>query len=185
MDPVRTIARASLGAVFISGGIDSLRSPAPKAKVAAPVIAKAHQAIGILPAGDVTLVRINAGVDVAAGSLLVMGKLPRLSALALAGSLLLTTLGGHRFWEADTDEAKAQQQLHFTKNLAMFGGLLFAALDRHGEPSLAWRARGYFMPLPVLITMTTSRESIHPDSRSWATAANATPVSGQTNSPWV
>jgi hypothetical protein len=23
----------------------------------------------------------------------------------------------------------------------MFGGLIFASLDRHGQPSLAWRAR--------------------------------------------
>jgi putative oxidoreductase len=141
MDPVRVLARTSLGAVFIGGGLDSLRSPAPKARIAAPVIEKAHQAIGLLPDDDVTLVRINAGVDVAAGTLLVVGKLPRLSALALAGSLLLNTLGGHRFWEADGDDERQQQQLHFTKNLAMFGGLLFAALDRGGEPSLAWRAK--------------------------------------------
>jgi putative oxidoreductase len=141
MDPLRFVAGAALGAVFISGGIDSLRSPAAKAKVAAPVTDKARQAVGALPDSDVTLVRINAGVQVAGGSLLALGKLPRLSALVLAGSLIPTTLAGHRFWEADTDEAKAQQQLHFTKNLAMFGGLLFAALDRHGQPSLAWRAK--------------------------------------------
>jgi putative oxidoreductase len=141
MDPLRMIARTALGAVFISGGVDSFRSPEPRATVAAPVIAKAQQAVGILPDDDVTLVRINAVVDVAAGSLLVLGKLPRLSALALAGSLFMTTLGGHRFWEAETAEARKQQQLHFSKNLAMFGGLLFAALDRHGEPSLAWRAK--------------------------------------------
>lgn len=141
MDPLRTIAHSALGAVFISGGIDSLRSPAPRAAIAAPVTEKVRQAIGGLPADDVTLVRINAGVDVTAGSLLALGKLPRLSATALAGSLLLTTLGGHRFWEAETDEQRTQQRLHFNKNLAMFGGLVFAALDRHGQPSLSWRAK--------------------------------------------
>jgi len=141
MDVLRTVARTSLGAVFISGGIDSLRSPEPRAKVAAPVTEAARHAVESLPDNDVTLVRINGGVHVAAGGLLSLGKLPRLSALLLAGSLIPTTLGGHRFWEASTEAEKHQQQLHFAKNLAMFGGLLFAALDRHGEPSLAWRAK--------------------------------------------
>jgi uncharacterized membrane protein YphA (DoxX/SURF4 family) len=141
MDPLRLIARSSLGAVFIAGGIDSLRAPKPKAEMAAPVTERAREAAGFLPDDDEQLVRINAGVHVVAGSLLVLGRLPRLSAVALAGSLIPTTLGGHRFWEADDEGTKKQQQLHFTKNLAMFGGLLFAALDRHGSPSLAWRAR--------------------------------------------
>lgn len=141
MDPLRFVARTALGTVFIGGGIDSLRSPKPKAEVAAPVTEKARQAVGLLPDSDVTLVQINAGVHVVAGSLLALGKLPRLSALALAASLIPTTLAGHRFWEATSEEQKTQQQLHFTKNLAMFGGLLFAALDRHGEPSLLWRAK--------------------------------------------
>jgi uncharacterized membrane protein YphA (DoxX/SURF4 family) len=141
MDPLRLVARTSLGAVFIGGGLDSLQSPAPRAEVAAPVTELAREAVPSLPDNDVTLVRINAGVHVVGGSLLALGKLPRLSALALAGSLIPTTLGGHRFWEAKSEEEKKQQQLHFTKNLAMFGGLLFAALDRHGQPSLAWRAK--------------------------------------------
>jgi putative oxidoreductase len=141
MDPLRMLARTALGAVFISGGLDSLRSPSAKAAVAAPVTEKARQAFGLLPDDDVTLVLINAGVDVVAGSSLILGRLPRLSALALAGSLVLTTLGGHRFWEADTDEKRKQQQLHFLKNGSILGGLLFAALDRQGQPSLAWRAK--------------------------------------------
>jgi putative oxidoreductase len=141
MDPLRIVARTSLGAVFVGGGIDSLRSPDPKAEIAAPVTEAARQAITSLPDSDVTLVRLNGAVHVAAGSLLAMGRLPRLSALALAASLVPTTLGGHRFWEADAGPDRVQQQLHFTKNLAMFGGLLFAAMDRGGQPSLAWRAR--------------------------------------------
>jgi putative oxidoreductase len=135
------LARASLGTVFISGGVDSLRNPKAKADIASPVTEIARQALPGLPDDDVALVRINAAVQVGAGSLLVLGKLPRLAALALASSLVPTTLAGHRFWEAGAPEKGKQQQLHFMKNLAMFGGLLFAALDRHGQPSLAWRAQ--------------------------------------------
>jgi putative oxidoreductase len=149
MDPVRLVARSALGAIFISGGIHALRTPGPRAKLAAPVTDKARQAASFLPDDDVTLVRINGGVHLAAGSLLVLGRLPRLSALVLAGSLIPTTLGGHRFWEAPDDEGKKAQQLQFTKNLAMFGGLIFAALDRQGSPSLSWRARRAAKRLPV------------------------------------
>jgi uncharacterized membrane protein YphA (DoxX/SURF4 family) len=78
MDPVRLVARSALGAVFIGGGMDALRNPAPRAKLAAPVTDKARQAAGFLPDDDEQLVRINAAVHVAAGSLLVLGKLPRL-----------------------------------------------------------------------------------------------------------
>jgi putative oxidoreductase len=149
MDPVRLIARSALGAIFISGGIDAIRSPGPRAKLAAPVTDKARETASFLPDDNEQLVRINGGVHLAAGSLLVLGKLPRLSALVLAGSLIPTTLGGHRFWEAPDDEGKKMQQLQFTKNLAMFGGLIFAALDRKGNPSLGWRARRAAKRLPV------------------------------------
>jgi uncharacterized membrane protein YphA (DoxX/SURF4 family) len=149
MDPVRLIARSALGAIFISGGLDALRSPGPRAKLAAPVTDKARETASFLPDDNEQLVRINGGVHVAAGSLLVLGKLPRLSALVLAGSLIPTTLGGHRFWEAPDDEGKKMQQLQFSKNLAMFGGLIFAALDRKGNPSLGWRARRAAKRLPV------------------------------------
>jgi uncharacterized membrane protein YphA (DoxX/SURF4 family) len=149
MDPVRLIARSALGAIFISGGLETLRSPSGPAKVAAPITDKARQTASFLPDDNEQLVRINGGVHVAAGSLLVLGKLPRISALVLAGSLIPTTLGGHRFWEAPDDEGKKIQQLQFTKNLAMFGGLIFAALDRKGNPSLGWRARRAAKRLPV------------------------------------
>jgi len=70
-----------------------------------------------------------------------IGRFPRLAALALAGSIVPTTLAGHRFWEADDPSTKAQQQVQFMKNLGLLGGLLLAAVDTGGAPSLSWRAR--------------------------------------------
>ena len=52
-----------------------------------------------------------------------------------------TTLAGHRFWEEEEEGNAAQQRIHFLKNLSMFGGLLIAAADTAGKPSLAWRTR--------------------------------------------
>jgi hypothetical protein len=86
-------------------------------------------------------VRLNGAVQLAAGSLLAIGRFPRLSALAIAATLVPTTLAGHRFWEDDEEKDQAQQRIHFLKNLSMFGGLLIAAADTEGSPSIAWRTR--------------------------------------------
>jgi uncharacterized membrane protein YphA (DoxX/SURF4 family) len=87
------------------------------------------------------LVKINAAVMVGAGSMLATGRLPRLSAALLAGSIIPTTMVGHRFW-AETDAAeRAQQRTHFFKNLGLLGGVLLAAVDTEGQPGVAWRMR--------------------------------------------
>ena len=38
-------------------------------------------------------------------------------------------------------QGRAQQRIQFLKNLAIFGGLLIAAADTAGRPSLAWRSQ--------------------------------------------
>ena len=44
----------------------------------------------------------------------------------LAGSLVPTTLGAHRFWEMQ-GPAAAQQRTQFLKNAAILGGLILVA----------------------------------------------------------
>ena len=83
-----------------------------------------------LPDDDEIVVRANAAVMVAAGGLLMLGKAPRLSALALVGSLIPTTLAGHSYWEVEDPATRKIQRIQFHKNLAMIGGLLFAVLDQ-------------------------------------------------------
>ena len=56
-------------------------------------------------------------------------------------SLIPTTLAGHRFWEEQDEMRRAQQRIHFFKNLSMLGGLMLAAVDTEGKPGLAWRAQ--------------------------------------------
>ena len=73
--------------------------------------------------------------------MLALGRFPRVSALAVAASLLPTTYAGHRFWETDDKQERTQQRIHFLKNVSMFGGLLIAAGDTAGNPSIAWRGR--------------------------------------------
>jgi len=129
-----------LAAMFVSGGVDQLRRPQTKAaqaeKVGPPLARALH-----LPEDPVTLVRINGAVQVGAASLLALGKLPRLSAAALAASLVPTTLAAHRFWEEHDPGPRASQRISFLKNVSMLGGLVLAATDTEGRPSLSWRAR--------------------------------------------
>jgi uncharacterized membrane protein YphA (DoxX/SURF4 family) len=94
-----------------------------------------------LPAETKDVVRLNGAVQVAAGALLATGRVPRLAALALVASLVPTTLAGHRFWEESDPAAQAGQRIHFFKNLSLIGGLLLAAVDTEGSPSLGYRAR--------------------------------------------
>jgi hypothetical protein len=80
-------------------------------------------------------------VQIAGGVLLATGKFRRPAALALIGSIVPTTYAGHRFWEELDPATRAQQKMHFLKNVGLLGGLILAAFDTEGEPSLAWRAK--------------------------------------------
>jgi uncharacterized membrane protein YphA (DoxX/SURF4 family) len=130
-----------VASIFIIQGFDTFRRPERVAAAAEPVVRPIADRVPVVPAKAEQAVRLNGAVQMAAGALLAMGRWPRLSALAIAGTLVPTTLAGHRFWEAEDDSSKAQQRIHFLKNLSMLGGLLIAAADTAGKPSVAWRAR--------------------------------------------
>src|SRR6478736_2700176 len=134
------VARPMLAGIFIYGGIDSLRHPEAKAAAAANVTAPLEEIAGTR-LDSKQLIRANGAVQIAAGSALALGIVPRVSALVLGASLIPTTFAGHRFWEQPDDGARAHQTIQFLKNVAMFGGLLFAAADTGGRPSVPWRVK--------------------------------------------
>jgi putative oxidoreductase len=134
----RTIARSSIAPIFLAGGMDAVRHPESKAANAEYVAGPLAKLLGTAD-DPVKLVRINGGVQLAAGTLLILGWAPRLSSTVLAASLVPTTLAGHRFWEENDPAILAQQRTAFLKNCAMVGGLLLAAVDKNGAPSLRWR----------------------------------------------
>jgi uncharacterized membrane protein YphA (DoxX/SURF4 family) len=143
---VRRIARPLLATPFVYGGISALRKPQDRVPGARPVVEKitatADQQLPVqLPRDVEQYVKINAGVQVGAGALLALGRLPRLTALLLAGSTVPTTLAGHRFWEEQDPKVQFEKIAHFVKNLGMLGGLLLAAVDTEGKPSVGYRAR--------------------------------------------
>lgn len=128
MNPVRVVSRMALGWVFIHAGIDVVKHPEGRANTAAPLLAAMRSTVPWELPDDVTLVRANAVVQCIAGAALSLGIAPRLAATSLIGSLVPTTVGGHRFWEIEDPKARAAQRIHAEKNLAMFGGLLGVVL---------------------------------------------------------
>jgi uncharacterized membrane protein YphA (DoxX/SURF4 family) len=141
MTPVRTVARALLSAVFIRGGLSAYNNPDRLVDGAKPVtdrLAPALEAVG-LPTDTRTLVRINGAVQVAGGVLLATNTFARPAALALAGSLVPTTLAGHDFWSRENPTERVGHQIHFLKNVGLLGGLLLAAVDTEAKPGLVWR----------------------------------------------
>ena len=120
---LRTVGRMATAPIFIIGGYGALTKPGGRVQMAAPTLEKIREYVPVLPDDDELLVRINGGIQLAAGTTLLLGIKPRLSALALAGSLIPTTLAGHAFWEDEEPEASAQK-MQFAKNLAALGGLL-------------------------------------------------------------
>jgi putative oxidoreductase len=129
LSPLRPAARILTGSTYVLLGFDALRAPGARVDQAAPVLATMRKAVP-LPADDELVVRGNAAVQVLGGTLLALGIAPRLSALALAGSLIPTTLAGHSYWALEDPAARKLQRIQFHKNLAMIGGLLFAVLDQ-------------------------------------------------------
>jgi putative oxidoreductase len=141
MPVLRALARPMVASIFIAQGFDTFRNPDRVAPAAEPVVAQLSERLSFVPAKTEQAVRLNGAVQVVAGSLLALGKFPRLSAAVLAATLVPTTAAGHRVWEAEDDASRRQQRIHFLKNCSMFGGLLIAAADTAGSPSLAWRSR--------------------------------------------
>ncbi len=123
---VRSVSRAAVGGSFVTLGWDAFLDPAGRSLKAA--------ALGV-PHPELA-VTLNGGGMVVVGVALALGIAPRLSAAALAGLLVPTTLAGHPFWNESDPAARTQQRTQFLKNLAMLGGLLEVVAGgrpRHAE----------------------------------------------------
>lgn len=135
-----------LASTFLTGGVNALRNADQLAQRAEPVTARLAPAVERtttlpIPLDSKQLVQLNAVVQIVGGAMLASGRAPRLSALVLAGSVVPTTLAGHRFWAESDPQQRRTERIQFFKNVSMAGGLLIASVDTGGKPSLAWRAQ--------------------------------------------
>jgi len=129
MTLLRAVARPMLASMFVYGGATALRSPGPRAEKAQPTADLIKKVAPSLPVNGSNLTRVNGAVQLVAGLALATGHVPRLAALTLAATLPPTSFVGHPYWNETDPAARANQRIHFLKNLSMTGGLLMATLD--------------------------------------------------------
>ncbi|WP_446225836.1 DoxX family protein [Nocardia sp. IBHARD005] len=147
--PVRRIARALLGTTFVAAGVNGLMNQKPRADAANALAEKGRTGLpdalaARVPDDPSQFVRINSAAQVVGGLLLATGRAPRPAALVLAVTVVPGTVTEQDFWaEADPDR-KAAKRVGFLKDLGLLGGLMIAASDTEGKPSLGWRARRRF-----------------------------------------
>ena len=134
-----------LSAVFISRGVESLRSPKPAADATRQTLdglSKLPDPVGTnVPSDAETVAKVNAAVQIGGGLLLATGKFPRVASIALAASVVPGSLGGHAFWNQSDPQRKTEERKAFITDISLLGGLIIAAVDTEGKPSLGWRGR--------------------------------------------
>ena len=145
MTVTRLVARPMLASMFVVGGINCLKDVEGAAARAKPVTDKMvpllQKVAPNAPTEARTWVKISGATNILAGLALATGRAPRLSALALAATIVPTTLAGHAYWQEHDPGTRANQKVHFFKNVSMLGGLLIAGVDTAGKPGIAWRAK--------------------------------------------
>jgi len=151
---LRGLARTLLAGIFVFGGASAWKRSSKLAVTSARVVDPVRKALPGSPSAE-QLVKVNVVVQVVAGTLFALGVAPRVMAIALGGSLIPTTLAGHRFWETDDETAAVQQRIQFLKNAGLIGGLIFAALDTGGRPSVFWSGRRVAEGAASVVASTT------------------------------
>ncbi|WP_067824870.1 DoxX family membrane protein [Nocardia inohanensis] len=143
---IRRIARPLLASAFIADGLTTLANPEPRTKTAATLVQHGERKLpenyaAKLPSDPGQVVRVNAMVQVGAATLLAFGRMPRIASTVLAATLVPATAVEHNFWDEQDPERRAAKRLGFIKDVSLLGGLLIAASDTAGKPSLAWRGK--------------------------------------------
>ena len=125
--PANVLARGLLAGVFVVGGINQIKG----AHLLADKVEAAKEEYGVvLDVAGEDLVRLNGAGMALAGGALALGIAPRLSAAALIGLLVPTTIVGPPFWKIE-DKAKRRTAVTGTlNNAAIIGGLMLVRARR-------------------------------------------------------
>ncbi|HYY10828.1 MAG TPA: DoxX family membrane protein [Kineosporiaceae bacterium] len=141
MTIVRRLARPLLAASFVQEGLDAVLHPAKRVERARPLVDAVAGPLN-LPRDPELLIRANGAVMAGAGALFALGRLPRLTGLALAATvapgiyLHVTSIRQ----EKDGERRRAERD-DLMRDLGRLGGALLAAVDTQGRPGLAWRSK--------------------------------------------
>lgn len=138
---LRRIARPLLASVFISDGIRAIRDPRGEIEAlpeAEERLDELAASLPYVPANGAALIRLVGLAKVGAGVALALGFAPRVAATALAALQVPTTVARHPIWALSGGE-RTEHLSGLLRDGAVLGGLLLAAADTEGKPSLAWR----------------------------------------------
>ncbi|SNU01584.1 Uncharacterized membrane protein YphA, DoxX/SURF4 family [Ruaniaceae bacterium KH17] len=141
MSITRLIARPMLASYFVLDGIDAVRHPEEHA-AAFQKVQPALERAGVPPvlsSDAIMLSRISGAASAAAGILLAIGKAPRASALTLAALNIPITVINNPIWAAQNTDDRKEKVRGLLRGLAIGGGLILAAVDRDGKPSLSYK----------------------------------------------
>ncbi|KQB86459.1 DoxX family protein [Corynebacterium lowii] len=142
---IRKLARPALASVYVADGVDTLLNTADHVDATESVLNRTRSVLPRkyarqIPQDPELVARTAGGLKVGAGSLLALGKLPRLSATTLALLAVPTIVGRHAFWETQEPEEKSTRRNGFLTDVALLGGLAITSLDNGGKPGLSYRA---------------------------------------------
>ena len=130
-DALLLIGRILMGWIFLKGGWDKLLNP--------PSIIGYLTSLGVPNPGFWAWPALLG--ELAIGIALVIGLATRYAALFGFVYLMIATVLAHRYWTYPAAQ-QGLQFIHFTKNLAMMGGMLFLFVTGGGRYSLdAWLAK--------------------------------------------
>lgn len=142
---LRKIARPLLAAAFIGQGVDALRRPQEAGQAARPAFDGLKQLpdeiAAKVPSDVESFAKVNALAQIGGGVLLASGRLPRFAAAVLACTVIPGNAGAHMFWTEPDPQRRTEQRRAFLTDVSLIGGLLIAAADTEGKPSLGWQAR--------------------------------------------
>lgn len=130
-----------LASYFIADGVDAVRHPeshVAKFQRVQPFLEKAGLP-PVLSADAKMLTRVSGAASAIAGLCLATGRKPRVAALALAALNVPLTVVNNPVWAAEDKEDRKEKVRGILRGLALGGGLILAATDRGGKPSLSWR----------------------------------------------
>ena len=125
--PANVLARGLLAGVFVVGGINQIKG----AHLLADKVEAAKEEYGVvLDVAGEDLVRLNGAGMALAGGALALGIAPRLSAAALIGLLVPTTIVGHPFWKIEDKAKRRTAVTGALNNAAIIGGLMLVRARR-------------------------------------------------------
>jgi len=147
MSVLRFVARSMLASYFVLNGVRALARPEDLAPATAPIAEKLmpklsaalpESARAFVPTDATGLVKLNGLLQIVGGASLATGFFRRIGAGVLAVTTVPNLLAANPLTKGP---GQAAAQAEFGTNVALLGGVLLAAQDTEGKPTLVWRLR--------------------------------------------